>query len=301
MTKARQLNDGLAANPGSGHIVRFETKPYDVTENWPSDVTLPALNEQARTLETLAQWHRMLGTGLAELEEARLAPKDPPCNGGPAQFQRAIDNFTMARRRVEERAYACVERPMDDCNTEGLASPPTAPPSIIAQCSDVAAHRAAAEQAERRDVAAEQQRARLEQRREDMARRAAQRCRGSTEESCDPCRVWEFDTLVFDAPRRKPNGDYWDIGGDPPDPVVKVSSGTTSRDARSRDSFRVSRRFELPLRLNAGEAVSASATDQDISDHDRMMNLSARVPERLREGVWSLGTGALQLSGRCVE
>lgn len=301
VTKARQLNDDLAAHPGSGHVVRFETKPYDVTENWPADIALPALNEQARTLETLAQWHRKFGMSLAELEEARLAPKKPPCERGPALFQRAIGNFTMARRRVEERAHACVERPMNDCTTQGLAPPSATPPPVIAQCSNVAAHRAAAQEAERRNVAAEQQRARVEERRVEQTRRAAQTCRGSIEESCDPCRFWEFGTLRFDAPRTKANGDTWDAGGGPPDPVVRISSGNTSRDARSRDSFRVSRRFEPPLRLRAGQSVSAHVMDQDLSAHDTMMNLSDRVPDRLHDGVWSLGTGALQLSGRCAE
>lgn len=63
--RARTLNAEIRDTTSSGHVVRFETKPYDIAENWPAGVTLPSLHEQARTLEELAVRHRTLSVHVA--------------------------------------------------------------------------------------------------------------------------------------------------------------------------------------------------------------------------------------------
>ncbi len=301
VNKARTLNEVLKAQRNSGDVVRFETKPYDVAENWPSNITLPALVEQARTLEQLAHWHRTLVIGLGELREGRRAPKDPPCPRSDERFQREIANYDAARARVEERAHACVNRPMADCKTDDISSPPSGTPRVVSECSDLEAKADAIARADARRSAEGTRKQRLAAAREDAANRAAAACKGDADDKCAPCRVWAFSSLAYDAPRRKPSGSYWDAGGGAPDPVVVISAGSESRDARAHDSYSVHRSFDLPLRLSAGARVSVSVRDQDLSEHDRMASLDEDVPLRLPGGVWSLGTGSLQLRGTCVE
>lgn len=296
---ARSLNQDLAAAPG-GQVARFETKPYDVAENWPSDVTLPALHQQARTLETLAQWHRALSATLTDLRMAQQAPKTPPCPDGPARFQRETANFDAAKRHVEERAHECVTRPMDACNTDKLAAPPVAQPTVIAECSDVAARRRRVAFQEKRQARQQRRQADIQAQREEQKQQRAADCRGSTVKGCSPCRAWEFTSFEFRAPSHKGSGHPWDVGS-APDPVIAISAGEIQRDAHKADSFELSQRFDPPLVLTAGTVVEFSAIDRDIAANDRIARFDQRVPSRLRGGTWALGAGAWTLRGTCSE
>lgn len=304
VTRASTLNAeirGATSSSSSGQVVRFETKPYDIAENWPAGITLPSLHEQARTLEDLAVRHRTLSMSLADLREAQAAPKNPPCENGPQRFEREIANFDAARKRVEERAHVCVTSPMSGCHTEDLAPVPTSAPSIIAECSNVAARLAAQE----RQIRRKERLREVADRREEAAKQAETRravaCRGTLDAACNPCRTWAFDELVFEAPNRKPSGDCWDVGCGAPDPVVVISSGGGSRDARRQDSYRVEDVFDPPLRLKSGAQVTVKIQDQDFEAHDSMSGVTEEAPERLEGAAWAIGSGSLVLTGRCVE
>lgn len=286
---AQKLNGELHPNRDN-QLVRFEAKAYDVAENWPTNVALPALTEQAKTLQELAEWHRSLAMTLTELEEARGAPKTPKCPNRAARFRQDMGNLEATQQHIEARAHACVRDPMKACDVNGLARPPVGPPPLIEECSDLAARAKKTKDSE--DAA---------RRGEVLRGRAAAKCRGHVKEVCNPCVTWEFSKLTYDAPRRKPSGECWDFGCGAPDPIVAITSNGATRDTRAQDKYKLIHSFEPPLRLPARASVSISIKDQDASVHDRMALLSETLPERLPSGTWTVAAGALRLVGKCVE
>lgn len=300
---ARSLNERINSQEGGATAIAFVTAPFDLVTNWPADVTIPSLVRQERTLETLATWHRTLSLELSDLKLAYDEPRDRPCTQRDKRFDIAFGNLEASIRRLEERAHACLDEPMKNCNVSALPAPHNGGyASLVGQCSDRAAalQRRQADDASR--VARKRRNAVKKRRRAKNKNRAQAACKGSGRPDCAPCMTWSFDRLGYDAPARKGNGYCWDWPGcGRPDPLLEIrTSEGAERSVSRKDTKHVDWNMTKPLVVDRSVEVSIDVRDIDASSHDSMSSFNERVPAQLTDGTWVIGGGSLTLTGTCV-
>jgi hypothetical protein len=113
----------------------------------------------------------------------------------------------------------------------------------------------------------------------NMAARAAG-SRDPGEPRGPACREWKLERVELTMPRSKDTGAEWDIGGNPPDPVVtlRVGSGERLRSPVAQDRHELQWKPSKPVVASPGTKIQVQVHDADAIDDDFAFGYEAIVP-----------------------
>lgn len=94
------------------------------------------------------------------------------------------------------------------------------------------------------------------------------------------CREWKIGAVKLTLPKTKKSGEPWDVGGDPPDPVIslRVGSGQRVRSPVTQDRHELEWKPKNPLLATPGAKLELHVHDSDAIDDDFAFGYEATVP-----------------------